>query len=86
MYNNSLIYFSAFLWNVLSLKKIYILKPIVVTIPISKQFISVFKIVFPDIWMSSRSNRNTKSSSIVESIHKGISENERQQASKFSGT
>ena len=34
--------------------------------------------------MSSRSNRNTKSSSIVESIHKGISENKKQQNLSFS--
>ena len=36
--------------------------------------------------MSSRSNRNTNPSSIVESIQKGISENEMQQTSKFSRT
>ena len=34
--------------------------------------------------MNSRSNRNTKSSSIVESIHKGISENKKQQNLSFS--
>ena len=33
--------------------------------------------------VSSRSNRNTKSSSIVESMQKGISENEKQQALEF---